>query len=159
MRRLVLAAFTLTFVAACQPATDEMTVEQEAEIVAEVKLINGQFWDSWRVYDGRGMSYYYNSPEFVFGMEGQVLHGWSAVNDMVASSNVTAQRITFNESQATVLAPNVVCVMEQGTYTETFDTGETGPETVFAFTAIWVRQDGEWKVHLGHASMPTPESP
>ena len=159
MRRIVLAAFTLTVLAACQPATTELTEEQRNEIAAEVELLHGQFWDAWRVIDGRGMIYYYNSPDFAFGVDGQLVHGWAALNDIVQSSNVVTQEFTFNESLTTVLATDVVCVMEQGTYTETFDTGETGPETAFAFTAIWVRQGDEWKVHLGHASMPAPETP
>jgi heat shock protein HslJ len=159
MRRIVYAAFALTVLAACQPASTELTDYQKHEIAAEVELLHGQFWEAWRVYDGRGMSYYRDSPEFTFALDGQLLNGFDAVNDAVQSSDVATQEITFNEVQITVLAPDVVCTMEQGTYTETDADGATGPETAFAFTAIWVRSDSEWKVHFAHASTPTPETP
>ncbi len=159
MRRFFIAAFALPVLAACQPTSNELTDYQKGEIAAEVELIQGQFWDAWGVNDGGGMSYYNNSPDLALSMEGQLVRGWATVNDIVESSAWTTQEITINDSQITVLAPNVVYVMDQGTYTESFDTGETGPETAFAFTGIWVRQSGEWKVHFGHVSYPTPETP
>ena len=63
MRRLALTVLSLAFLAACQPATTELTEEQKAEIAAEVNAINAGFWDAWRATDfDQGMSYYYNSP-------------------------------------------------------------------------------------------------
>lgn len=159
MRRFVFAAFALTVLAACQPATTELTDEQEAEIAAEVNAIRADFWDAWKVNDGGGMSYYNNSPNLAFGVEGQLVHGWDTYNDAVEASTWTTQEIAINDSKTIVLAPNVVYVMDQGTYIESFESGETGPETAFAYTAIWLRQDGEWKVHFGHVSFPTPETP
>ncbi|NIN49579.1 MAG: hypothetical protein GTN62_05645 [Gemmatimonadales bacterium] len=57
-----------------------------------------------------------------------------------------------------VLAPDVVCVTQLGTVSVTDTAGVTGPEIAFAYTAIWVRRNGEWKVLLGHESIPAPEA-
>ena len=62
----VFAAFALTVLAACQPATTELTDQQKAEIAAEVELRHDQYWDAWRVVDrDRGMSFFRNSPEWI----------------------------------------------------------------------------------------------
>ena len=161
MRRFVLAAFALTVFAACQPATTELTVEQKAEIAAEVELVHGQLWDAWRETDlHRGMDYYRNSPEFTFAMEGQLFNGYDALHDAAHEmfASTASQTITLAESQTTVLAPDVVCVMEQGIGAATDTLGVTGPANPFAFTAIWVLRDGEWKVDLAHFSNPATES-
>jgi ketosteroid isomerase-like protein len=162
MRRIVLAAFALTVLAACQPATTELTDQQRGELAAEVELLHGQFWDEWRAADVHGgMSYYLNSPEFAFAMEGQLLNGFEATHDVVHEmfTNIASQTITFAESQTAVLAPNVVYVREQGVYSLTDTLGVTGPEMAFAFTANWVRSNGEWKIYFAHESAPTPETP
>ena len=162
MRRIVLAAFTLTLFAACQPASIELTDYQKAEIEAEVQLLHDQFWDAWRETDvTRGMSYYLDSPELTAAFEGQLIHGFAAFDDLARSSfaNVASQAITIDESQTTVMAYDVVCVIEHISYTQTDAAGATGPEYTAAITLAWVLRDGEWKVYHSHSSSPTPENP
>ena len=162
MRRFVLAAFALTVLAACQPASIELTDYQKAEIEAEVQLLHDQFWDAWRETDvTRGMSYYFDSPNFTAALEGQLIHGFAAFEELARSafSNVTSQSITIDESQTTVMAHNIVCVIERITYTQTDAEGVTGPEYTAAITLAWVLRDGEWKVYHFHSSSPTPENP
>jgi len=162
MRRIVLAGCALTVLAACQPASIELTDYQKAEIEAEVQLLHDQFWDAWRETDvTRGMFYYLNSPEFTGALEGQLVHGFAAFNDLAraAFSNVTSQAITIDESQTTVMAHDIVCVIEHVTYTQTDTAGATGPEYTAAITLAWVLRDGEWKVYHFHSSSPTPENP
>jgi uncharacterized protein (TIGR02246 family) len=162
MRRFVLTTFVLSVVLACQPATTELTDQQRGELAAEVELIHGQFWDTWRETDlDRGMSYYLNSPEYVFTYQGQMVSGYAAFRDLAenAFTGVASQTISFNESRTTVLAPDVVCITDQGTYAATDTEGVTGPASAFAFTTIWVNRDGEWKVHVATNSEPTVVSP
>ena len=159
MRRAILAAFALTVLAACQPATNELTEEQKAEISAEVNAIHADMWDAWRAanYD-LGVSYF-EREGFQFAYEGAV-YGYSGFEEIwrPAFASIASQVITIAESQTTVLAPNVVCIMDAGTYTQTGEDGITTPEESFAFTGIWVHQEGEWKLNLMHESVPTPES-
>ena len=161
MRRLALAAVSLAFLAnACQPATMELTEEEKAEIADEVNALHAEFWDAWRATDfDRGMSYFYDSPDLAFAENGVLNYGYA---DMDAKyrpmfTSVASQEITMTDSRTTVLAPDVVCIMEAGTYTVTDTAGVTGPEQSFAYTWIWIRRDGEWKVHIGHQSSPPSE--
>lgn len=162
MRRFVFAAFAMTVLAACQPATTELTEEQKAEITAEVELLHGQFWDAWAETDfERGMSYYLNSPEFTFTFQGQMISGYSAFWDFFESAftNVASQTLSVDESKTTVLAADVVSVTVQGTYAPTDTAGVTAPESTLAFTTVWVKRDGEWKVHVASNSEPTVVNP
>ena len=161
MLRLVLAFLSLTFLAACQPVTTELTDEQKAAIADEVRVISAEMLDAWRDADlGRGMSYYRDSPNFTFALEGQLTNGFAAFGDLVDSvfANVASQTITLSEVQFTVLAPDVVYERAQGTFSPTDTTGVTGPESQYALTALWSRRNGEWKILFGHESFPPPEA-
>jgi hypothetical protein len=139
--------------AACQPATMELTDAEKATIVDEVNPIKADFWDAWRAWDvDRGMSYYRNSPDFVWADDGELVQGWTTFNEAVQSWNVESQAVTLSESIATVLAPNVVQFVEHGTYSITDTTGVTWPERTFAVSTLWVLRNGEWKVDFIHIS-------
>jgi uncharacterized protein (TIGR02246 family) len=161
MRRVVLAAFALTVLAACQPASNELTDYQKAEITAEVQLLHDQFWDAWREVDvDRGMSYYLNAPEFTAAVEGVLIHGYAAFDEMARSAfaHVASQSITIDDTRTSVMAHDIACVIEHIRYTQTDDEGVTGPEHTAAVTLAWVRRDGEWKVYHFHNSAPSPET-
>lgn len=159
MRRTILPLMLFALVA-CQPPTTDLTDAEKTAIAEEVNAIHGQFWDVWRAMDvERGMAYYYDSPELTFGMDGSVLWGWGDGMEMTQSfaATTSAQIITIARSQTTVLTPQVVCITDQGTRAITDTAGVTGPALPFAFTAVWVLRDGEWRVHAAHASHGAPE--
>ena len=161
MRRMILPLLLLVAVA-CQPATMELTDAQKAAIADTVNALHTESIDAWSAGGHhRGMADYLQTPEFTFALEGQLIHGFAALHDAADSwlANLASQTITRTESQTTVLAPNVVCIMEQGIGAKTGTAGVTGPELPFARTAIYVRHDGEWKLHFAHVSVPTPEEP
>jgi len=158
MRRMILPLSLFVF-AACQPATVELTDAEKATIADDVNAINAGFWDAWRAADfGRGMSYYYDSPDLAFAMQGVVDYGYANVDAKYrpGMADVASQTITLTTSRTTVLAADVVCIMDGGTYTATDALGVTGPEMGFAVTNIWVLRDGDWKIHIGHESFPSP---
>jgi len=162
MRRFIIAAFALTFLAACQPATTELTEEQKAEIAAEVNAIHSEMWDAWREADvPKAMSNYLDSPEFTLALQGQLISGFGAFDEMVGSifSNVESQTITVDETQTAVFAANTVCVVEHVTYTMTDTDGITSPEYTAVLTSLWIKNDSEWRIHHYHNSSPTPEQP
>jgi uncharacterized protein (TIGR02246 family) len=151
----------LVVFAACQTATMELTDVEKAAIADEVNAVNAEFWDAWRDADfDRGMSYYYDSPDFVLAFDGAVDYGHATVDAKFRPifASVASQTLTVTDSRTTVLAPDVVCIMETGTWSQTDTAGVTGPETDLALTSIWVLRDGEWKIHIAHESLPTPES-
>jgi uncharacterized protein (TIGR02246 family) len=159
MRRVILPLMLL--VVACQPATMELSEEQEAEMAAEVNAVNAQYWEAWQAGDfERGMSFYYDSSDLAVAGQGAVEFGYTAVAAKYGPgmANVVSVAVTLTTSRTMVLAPDVVCTIEVGTYAATFTTGVTGPEMGFAFTNVWVRRDGEWKIHVAHESFPPPET-
>ena len=159
MRRMILPLMLLAAVA-CQPATMELTDDDKAVIADEVNAINAEFWEVWRAADfDRGVSYF-DSADFVFAYEGAVDYGLATFDAKWRPmyANVASQTITLTDSRTIVLAPDVVCIMEVGTFTATDTLGVISPEGSFAMMSIWMRRDGEWKIHLAHESLPTPEA-
>ena len=161
MRRLLLAVLSLAFLAACQPATTELTEEQKAAIAAEVNAIHAENGQAWADADfDRAMSYFQNSQDMMFALEGGLMRGWDAMYNALAPyfEGVTRQEMTVAETHTVVLARDAVSIMAQGTSAYVYESGEVGPESPFALTLVYVLRDGEWKVALGHESLPTPES-
>lgn len=107
------------------------------------------------------MFHYLQTPEFTFALDGRLIHGFAAIHDASRSwlTNLASQTIRRTESETTVLDPNVVCIMEQGTGTTTDMAGVAGSEVTFARTAIYVRHSGEWKLQFAHVSVATPQEP
>ena len=162
MRRIVFAVFAVTVFISCQPADTEMTVNQKAEIAAEVELLHGQFWDAWRETSiERGMSYYLNSPDITFVSREGTTVGFDALHDAAHSgfADLASQVITITESRTTVLAANVVSMVVGERYTQTNREGVTGPEGNNIYTFIWVHRNGEWKVQSAHATVIPTEEP
>jgi uncharacterized protein (TIGR02246 family) len=156
MRRLALAVLSLVFLAACQPATTELTEEQRAEIEAEVSAANAELHDTWSAVDfDRAMSPLYDSPNAAWGFQGEIDFGREAIAAKWRPyfETLSSQSLTVTESRVSVLAPTVVCINEIITATATDTAGVAGPEQIYAVTTVWVRDDGEWKVHTGHESL------
>jgi len=109
---------TLVFLAACRPATTELTEEQKAEIAAEVEAIHTENAQAWADADfDRAMSYIQNSQDMIFAFEGALMHGWETMYNAWAPlfEGVSRQEMTFTETNTVVLARDAVCIMAQGT--------------------------------------------
>ena len=107
----------------------------------------------------RAMSYIENSQDMIFAFEGGLMHGWDTMYNAWAPlfEGVARQDMTFTETYTVVLARDAVCIMAQGTNAYVDEAGEVGPEYPLALMMVYVLRDGEWKVALGHESVPTPE--
>lgn len=154
MNRMILPL--MLFVAACSPATTELTDAEKAAIAADVNAITSEYWDAWRAADwDRGMSYYLDSPDFVWASGGTVYFGLSVLEGYKpAFDNVASQSFIFSESRTTVMAPDAASVTAVGTWTQTDTTGVAGPMQDIVWTGVWIQRDGEWKIHLVHLSSP-----
>jgi uncharacterized protein (TIGR02246 family) len=140
----------------------ELTDAEQAEIAAQVEAVNADWWNAWRNADfATGMSYYVDSPDLAFVMQGALDFGYAEVDAKYAPGmdGVASQDITITDSQTLVLARDVVTITDAGTYSATDTAGVAGPEMGFAVTNVWVLRDGEWKIRVGHESfvMPEPE--
>jgi ketosteroid isomerase-like protein len=154
MHRLIVPL--LLAVAACQPRTAALTDQRKAEIAAEVNALNAQYWDAWRAADwDRGVAYYVDSPDFVWAAGGTVYFGVNVLQESRPRFNsVASQTFTFQDSRTIVMAPDAVTVTALGTWAQTDTAGVTGPAREFAWTAVWMLRNGEWKMHLVHMSYP-----
>ena len=160
MRRFLLAAFALTVLAACQPATVELTEDQKAAISDTVNTLMTEYWDAERSADyDRARVYVHASSETVFACPtGRLFHPFEVFDSRSREvwGSIAEQDVQIAETRTTVLAPNVANVMQRGTFAVTDTSGVTLPETNFAFTALWVRQEGGWKMLQMHRSGPNP---
>jgi hypothetical protein len=159
MRRFVLAAFTLTLLAACQPAITELTEEQKAEIAAEVNLKLDALWDELRQPDfDRLLTFFHNTPG-TFSVNNGDFYEWSPALDSITRAALAEwedQVLTVSETRTVVLSPDLVYTMRVGTDSVTLKSGAATPTRPWAWTNLWVRRDGEWKVLYDHQSHPSP---
>ena len=156
MRRSILlaVAFSITPVA-CQPATTELTEEQKAAIADTVNALLDDYWDAWRDVDfDRAISFFLDAPETAFAWADQVDYGLATLDSKYRPIMATfeSQEITLTDSRTTVLASNAVYTMQRGTYVQTDTAGVVGDTLPFAYSMVWVRHNGEWKVLAVHQS-------
>jgi uncharacterized protein (TIGR02246 family) len=159
MRRMSLPLMLL--VVACRPAAMELTDAQKDAIAAEVDAIHAENVQAWVDADfDRAMSHFQHSPDMLFAFEGGLMRGWDSMYNAWAPmfEGVARQEMTIVETHTVVLARNAVSIMAQGTFAFVDDSGNVGPVSPFALTLVYLLRDGEWKVVLGHESVPTPEA-
>jgi hypothetical protein len=158
MRRFVLSVFALTVLAACQPAATEFTEEQRTAIAETVNGLMAEYWDAERSADyDRARGHIHDSPETVYACpKGRLFHPFEVFDSRSREvwGSMVEQDVQIAESRTTVLAQNVASVMQRGTFAVTDTSGVVMPETNFAFTALWVRQEGDWKMLQMHRSGP-----
>ena len=154
--RLFATVATVAVLAACQPTSPELTEEQKAALADSVSAMHIEMWQPWLAADlDRGMPYFLNSPDLGWGWNGAIRYGYDNIDAWFRPimDGMASQELTVADRRVVVLARDVVCVMEHGTLAATDTAGVTSPASPFAMTTIWVRRDGEWKIHLGHESI------
>jgi hypothetical protein len=159
MRRFIFAAFSLTVLAACQPTTTELTEEQKAEIAAEVNLRSDMLWDELRQPDFDRLTTFLHQTPDAFSVSNGTFNEWSAAQASAGRATLAEwedQVLTVSEARTVVLSPDVVYTMRVGTDSITLRSGEATPTRPWAWTNLWVRRDGEWKVMNSHGSHPSP---
>ncbi|MEE9184611.1 MAG: SgcJ/EcaC family oxidoreductase [Acidimicrobiia bacterium] len=159
--RLFATVAAVAVLAACQPTSPELTEEQKAALADSVSAMHAEMWQPWLAADlDRGMPYFLNSPDVVWGVNSEIRYGYDNIDALFRPimDGLASQEFTVADRRVVVLARDVVCVIEHGTLAATDTAGVTLPASPFAMTTIWVRRDGEWKIHLGHESVQTPES-
>lgn len=157
MRRIVLAAFALTVLAACQPATTELTEEQKAAIADTIQQVNTEHavamnardLDSW--LSGLSDDIRWAIP-YGYGSHSQIEDAVRSGLD--AATDTTGWGMDWEETHVRVLGPDAAVLW--GTYAARFYDDERVHTTL-----VYARVDGEWKVVHGHSTNaePPPETP
>lgn len=155
MRRAILA-LTIAAAVGCRPAGSDLSDTQRTEVTAALSEANAAYWDAWRAADwDRGMAFYVDSPDFVWAAGGVVYFGLAELEAARSGfANVASQTFTFRDTRIIVMAADAASVTATGTWAQTDTAGVTGPTREFAWTAVWILHDGEWKIHLAHMSYP-----
>jgi uncharacterized protein (TIGR02246 family) len=157
MRRLTIAVLPLAFLAACQPAATELTErtelteEQRAAIVQEVKHMQEAFWEAWNDLDfGRWLSLYaddvlWGTPEGTFitleTLGGPEMREW--MSTLVRETNVVTDSISVR-----VLGPDAA-VVAMTTHGRTVYSNGHSTDDRTAVTVVWARVDGAWRIVHG----------
>ena len=164
MPRLALAAVSLAFLAACQPATTELTEEQKAEIAAEVASVMDEFLDAWREADyDRALSFFSNDPEPTIAINTKLIHGYATIDTSARSAfaKIVSSETAITDSLTIVLAARFplswdrsymspICYEEGTDPVVTVTAGGDGGES-FTLNAVWVLRDkGGRKVQYVH---------
>ena len=177
MRRSAPTALAMAFITACQPTTNELSEDEMAVIAETVSGLQAQVWDAVeRVNVADFMAFWHDVRETTTVIDGLALPSYSTYEMFLNASGIfnypaspetallvfwpstRSHEVTIGDSRTTVLAPNVVHVMQQGRFTWTDTTGTVWPEQGFTQSTVWVLRDGAWKILFNHYSVPTPQS-
>jgi ketosteroid isomerase-like protein len=145
MRRLVPAVLSLAFLAACQPATTELTEEQKAEVVQALAESWAGFKEAVENEDYEGWAAYWTEDAWVLepGMDLRGDDLFDFVREMFASG---ADFTVFDAEPLETFVHGDVAY-QIGQYDEAFQVPGAEPGEVhnYNFTR-WVKEDGVWKI-------------
>ncbi len=160
MRRLALAVVALAFLAACQPATTELTEEQSAAVADTVRQLADAFFDDFRAGDVDGAFAPFSS-EIVWAENGVLAANRDSLVTVWSGFFASIQEVTsgdWGEVHVTVLGPGAAVFNASFDWAGVDTTGaELGGSGVW--TTVWQRTVDGWKIVQGHESyLPPPES-
>lgn len=162
MCRFALAAFAVTVMTACGPAT-ELTEQQKAEIEQEVRGLE----DDLIAYAGdadaeRFLSLFAQSEDLTFAMYGAVHSSWSTWDSIVKRGfarieEADVESCEWSDRHYQVLGRSVAVSTEVA---RCFGPTAAGsPKLVdHTWSAVWVRRDGRWRIANFAETYPRAES-
>ncbi len=156
MRRMVLSLIVLAAVA-CQPATKVLTEGQRAAIRDTVEQVMDELVAAGRALDAeRVRAGYAEDP--VVALNGVVIDDFDARFEMTKQffGALRAAEGYYDNLHVEVLAPDAVVVTRNDHLSWTDTSGMTG-QWHSAWTGVFRRMDGEWKIVYAHEST-LPES-
>lgn len=160
MKNLFFVAITLLLCSCGQQSDKVMTDVQKAKITEEVKPFVTQLWESNYSLDyEKWLVLYWNSSDFIFIANGQsfMYNDVAAFKEMWKS--LEYQKYTPTYEKYDVLAGDAVLYIMLGKVSVKFKTGDIMDTDKYAFTALFKKVDGTWKIVSGHASFPMPVPP
>lgn len=149
MRRIVFAAFALTVLAACQPATTELTDEMKAEITEAVRQVNADYWAAWarmENFDAYAAYYSNHSADFPLVEFGSREEHRSAV--IPIWDGLHTWEIQQMELGVRVLSPDEAFLAGS---TVSLLTDTAGVTVVWEqdWANVWILEEGRWKLGAG----------
>ena len=148
MRRSALAVLSLVFLAACQPATTELTDAQKVEIEQAVIQAYQGYWNVWTAQESVDgyMGYFHDwavSPldgfESIAAVRAETLELWAYYRSW---------EVELGETRVLVLAPDVA-VLEGTSVSVVTDITGLVMEWTQRSSWVWILRDGQWKIVTG----------
>jgi len=104
---------------------------------------------------------HHDVPELkVVWPDGSVTHGWDEEQAMYRESIQGVARINFGvqNREIEVLRRDVALVTLRHSTDVILEDGERGSPTAGSVTMVWVKDDGDWKIHVEHHSVRPPSA-
>ena len=158
MRRshLLLACICVTLVACSVDMSMRARTEAEQELQTRV--------DDWvRAMNNMDLAFlatmHHRVPELkVIWPDGRVAHGWDEEQALHQEAAEGVDRINFGVQnvEIEVLTRDIALVTFRHSTDIIREDGERAMPTAGSVTIVWVKDDGEWKIHLEHHSVRPP---
>ena len=163
MRRLVLSVLCLAVLAACQPATVEMTVvlneEEKAEVEAEVKALDDDLMATVVAWDLDPFLSFFGD-DVTYALFGEVQRGLSIWRDQVTpffEQAPSIEKCDMNNLHYQVLSSEIV--ISSSAVECVGPVADGGPVVIdHTWTAVWVKRNDEWKIVNMSETYPTAET-
>jgi ketosteroid isomerase-like protein len=160
MRRLpLLLVFTCITLVACSV---DMSVRARTEAEQELQTRV----DDWvRAMNNMDLAFlatmHHRVPELkVIWPDGRVAHGWDEEQALYQQATEGVDRINFGVQnvEIEVLTRDIALVTFRHSTDIIREDGERGMPTAGSVTIVWVKDAGEWKIHLEHHSVRPPSA-
>jgi ketosteroid isomerase-like protein len=157
LRPSIVIAAIATCAVACQPASTELTEGQRAAIKDTIEQVMSEIADAARALDAdRIRAVYAESPVSV--INGVIIEDFDARFELTRQflRSLRSLEGSFRNVHLEVLASDAVVVTRNDDLSWIDTTGTAG-ELHTAWTGVFRRIDGEWRVIFSHESWPAPE--
>ena len=143
---------TVCVMVACQPSNDLITTEEIAKIENEIKGIAHSMDVAWVEHDASKMMSYYKKSKDIMNIEqSNISFGWDAQYKIVNewhSNNQSLEQIK-EQVYVKVINPNVSILTQSGNEKRDDDLGNI-VDYNYVWTAVFVLEDGNWKIVHDH---------
>ncbi|NIM49755.1 MAG: DUF4440 domain-containing protein [Gemmatimonadales bacterium] len=144
-------------VTACQPVSSELTDEQRAAIRDSLEQVMAGLVDAARALDADAIrARYAENP--VVALNGVIFEDFDARFELTRQwlGSLRTLKGSYKNLHVEVLAPDAAVVTRNDDISWTDTTGVAG-EFHSAWTGVFRRIDGQWKIVYSHESLPMPE--
>lgn len=158
MRRpaaVAVLSIVLATLAAAQPMSEAATKRVRSEVQAAVDAIVA----ASRAADVDGcLARISTSPGSRFADGETVYESLEAQRAIYKDvfARIRSQDLHLDRQEITVLSPDLAAYTGKGRFTSTYKTGETSPRRAFAWTFLWRRESGQWRIVHDHQSLGAP---
>jgi uncharacterized protein (TIGR02246 family) len=152
--KLLIVAAIVAVNVSCQQRESPLTDAQRAAIVNEIKQLTTAAFEAANQLDHERV-YSYFSPKTTGAANGKVFESWEAEKQQnrAALASLREAKNVIEEMQVDVLTPNVAVLVGRYHFTAT-DTAGNAMTTTPAWTWVFARQNGEWRIVHVHVSEP-----